>query len=87
MTLDLKMQPSKIFTSGNFQWHSPQGICAESMTLLNQEFNLFRGLFPLKVFMTGPPAAGKTHYSQKLAESYGVPHIKIGDLISAAMKF
>jgi adenylate kinase family enzyme len=57
------------------------------MENLNKEFNLFRGLFPLKIFMTGPPAAGKTHFAQKLAESYGVPHIKIGDLISAAMKF
>jgi len=57
------------------------------MENLNKEFNLFRGLFPLKIFMTGPPASGKTHFAQKLAESYGVPHIKIGDLISAAMKF
>lgn len=56
------------------------------MALLNQEFNLYRGLFPLKVFMTGPPAVGKTHFAHKLSESYGVPHVKIGDLISNAMK-
>jgi adenylate kinase len=57
------------------------------MEKLNVEFNLFRGLFPLKIFMTGPPASGKTHFAQKLSESYGVPHIKIGDLIATAMKF
>jgi adenylate kinase len=56
------------------------------METLNKEFNLFRGLFPLKVFITGPPASGKTHFASKLSESYGVPHIKIGDLIGAAMK-
>lgn len=56
------------------------------MQLLNAEFNLFRGLFPLKVFITGPPASGKTHFAQKLSDSYGVPHIKISDLINSAMK-
>jgi adenylate kinase family enzyme len=56
------------------------------MGQLNIEFNLFRGLFPLKVFFTGPPAVGKTHFAQRLSESYGVPHIKIGDLISVAIK-
>jgi adenylate kinase len=63
LTLNLKIRPSKIFTSGTFQWHSPNGICAQSMGFLNQEFNRFRGLFPLKVFLTGPPASGKTHFS------------------------
>jgi adenylate kinase len=57
------------------------------MGFLNEEFNRFRGLFPLKVFVTGPPASGKTHFASKLAESYGVPHVKIGDLIALAMKF
>jgi adenylate kinase len=87
LTLDLKMRPSKVFTSGVISWHSPNGLGPESMENLNKEFNLFRGLFPLKIFMTGPPAAGKTHFASKLSESYGVPHIKIGDLINAAMKF
>lgn len=86
LTLDLKMRPSKVFTSGAISWKSPLGFCPQSMELLNKEFNLFRGLFPLKIFISGPPAAGKTHYAQKLAESYGVPHIKIGDLIATAIK-
>lgn len=85
LTLDLKMRTSKVFLSA-FKWHSPSGICEQSMACLNEEFNFFRGLFPLKVFFTGPPAAGKTHFASKLSESYGVPHIKIADLISAAVK-
>ncbi len=85
LTLDLRIRTSKTFLSA-FKWHCPQGICGESMAQLNQEFNLFRGLFPLKVFVTGPPAAGKSHFAQKLSEAYGVPHIKIADLINAAVK-
>ena len=82
LTLDIKMRPSKVFTSGSFKWHSTNGLCAQSLGFLNEEFNRFRGLFPLKVLVTGPPAAGKSHFGSKLAESYGVPIIKIGDLIS-----
>lgn len=40
----------------------------------------------MKVFLTGPPTSGKTHFAQRLSESYGVPHIKIADLISAASR-
>ena len=49
--------------------------------MLNKEFNLFRGLFPLKLLITGPPASSKTHYAHQLSELYGVPHIKIQELI------
>jgi len=51
------------------------------MKLLNEEFNFYRGLFPLKVFITGPPCSGKTHFASKLNEMYGVPHIKIQDIV------
>jgi nucleoside-triphosphatase THEP1 len=51
------------------------------MELLNVEFNHYRGLFPLKIFITGPPCSAKTFFSSKLSEQYGVPHIKIHDLI------
>jgi len=47
---------------------------------------MFRGLFPLKVFISGPPASGKTHISHKLSEAYGVPHIKIGDIVQMGLK-
>lgn len=52
------------------------------MTMLNEEFNLFRGLFPLKVFITGPPCSGKTYFAKKLNELYGIPHLMIADIIA-----
>ena len=54
------------------------------MKLLNDEFNLFRGLFPLKVFIGGPPGSGKTHFTKLLAESYGIPHLTIGEMVDEA---
>lgn len=52
--------------------------------MLNEEFNTFRGLFPLKVFFGGPPVSGKTHFASKLAQGYGIPHLKIQDMINEA---
>jgi nucleoside-triphosphatase THEP1 len=49
---------------------------------LNEEFNHSRGLFPLKVFITGPPCAGKTHFASQLQTLYGIPHLKIEDIVA-----
>lgn len=83
--LDLKMKASDVFRSASF-WHCKQGIRKQTMALLNQEFNLYRGLFPLKVFITGAPASGKTHFASYLAQTYGVPHLKIHDLVQMGYK-
>ena len=56
------------------------------MKLLNEEFNLYRGLFPLKVYIGGPPGAGKTHFAKLLAASYGIPHLTIGSMVEHAQK-
>jgi adenylate kinase len=85
LSVDLKLKTSAVLEKAAF-WHCKRGICKATMQMLNEEFNLYRGLFPLKVFITGPPASGKTHYASKLAEAYGVPHIKILDLVQMGYK-
>ena len=80
MNLDLKIKTSKVFADAPF-WHCKEGINKRTMSMLNQEFNLFRGLFPLKLFITGPPASSKTYNAHALSELYGVPHIKVADLV------
>ena len=47
--LDLKIKPSFCFK--DLKWHCKEGICESSMKKLNEEFNLFRGLFPLKIYI------------------------------------
>lgn len=48
-----------------FPWHAEKGII-ENIRLLNEEFNKFRGLNPVKIFITGPPASGKSFYADLL---------------------
>ncbi len=83
MSIDLKIKPSKILADAKF-WHCPDGLTLETLPMINEEFNLFRGLFPLKVFITGPPGSGKTYFSEKLSEAYGIPHVKIADVVGVA---
>lgn len=84
LMLDLKIQTSPEFLSKAAEWHCPGGITSQSMKMLNEEFNTYRGLFPLKVFIGGPPVSGKTHFATKLAQGYGIPHLMIADLIQEA---
>jgi len=77
MTIDVKLHSSPEFCDPSFEWKCSAGITEQTMPMLNQEFNYFRGLFPLKVFITGPPCSGKTHFGTKLNEMYGVPHFKL----------
>ena len=84
LTLDLKMKTSPEFLEMQEAWHCQEGITQASMKLLNEEFNLFRGLFPLKVYIGGPPGAGKTHFAKLIAESYGIPHLTIAGMFDHA---
>ncbi len=69
-----------------FPWHCEKGI-VENIKMLNEEFNKARGLNPVKIFITGPPAAGKSMYAKMLAEYYNIPMIEVGDLVSTAIEF
>ena len=80
MTVNVRLQTSDELLEG-IEWLYPTGINKETMTKLNAEFNYFRGLFPLKVFITGPPCSGKTHFAQRLSEDYGIPHYTIKDIV------
>ena len=80
MTVNVKLECSKEL-HGLFSWHCNNGVCDQTMKMLNEEFNFFRGLFPLKVFITGPPCSGKTHFASPLMELYGVPHLKVQDIV------
>ena len=62
LQVNVKLAVSPELRNG-INWQCPQGINKDTMTMLNDEFNHFRGLFPLKVFITGPPCSGKTYFA------------------------
>ncbi len=67
-----------------FPWHCEKGII-DNIRKLNDEFNDFRGLHPVKIFITGPPASGKTSYSEMIAKYYNIPHIQVNQQVQKAL--
>jgi len=47
---------------------------------------LFRGLNPVKIFVTGPPASGKTFYSEKIQHYYNIPRVHVGQLTAEVIR-
>ena len=68
-----------------FPWHSKFGI-RKTIRTLEQEFNSFRGLNPVKIFITGPPASGKTFYAEKLAQYYNIPRVHVRQLVDEVFR-
>ncbi len=62
MSLNLRFKMSSVFETADF-WHNKEGINKNTIKLLNREFNLYRGLFPIRILLRGPPASGKSYYA------------------------
>jgi len=66
----------KLTEQRKFPWHSKFGI-RKNIRSLETEFNTFRGLNPVKIFISGPPASGKTYYASELAKYYNIPRVHV----------
>jgi len=96
LSIDVKCKTSKLFEdkrgdyedkedfiAKKFKWHCEFGI-PENIDKIRKEFNLFRNLKPVKIFITGPPASGKSTLSQLLSQFYSLPVFNVKDLIERA---
>ena len=94
MAINLKMKTSDVFKDKDppegeeeeadpakfkFPWHCERGVIADAKKL-NIEFNEARELEPVKIFVTGPPASGKTFYSEKINGYYNIPRVSVKEL-------
>ena len=83
-----EMEPEdqdKIVAAKKFPWHSKFGI-RKNIRALEDEFNKCRGLNPVKIFITGPPASGKTFYSEELARYYNIPRVQVKELVDEVFR-
>jgi adenylate kinase len=86
LTTDMKFEQEGSFLStlDGMTWTCQEGFL-EKIALVQKEFVTSRKLSPMKVFLHGPPGAGKTHYGKILAEKYYLPHINIKDAIEEVL--
>ncbi|XP_072307845.1 adenylate kinase 7-like [Eucyclogobius newberryi] len=69
----------------NIQWTSESGM-VENIESIVDEYKVTRKLLPVKIFMVGPPAVGKTTIAQKLCVFYQLHHIRIEDVIEEKLR-
>jgi adenylate kinase len=101
LTINLKIKTSDVFKDGEppedaedaeeaakklkFPWHAEKGVI-DNIRKLNIEFNENRILHPVKIFITGPPASGKTFYADLLSRHYNIPKVNVKQLIEKAFE-
>jgi adenylate kinase len=90
LSINIWVKPNSLLVpeeeaSPPIEWHALDGIPGNILKL-NNEFNDKRGLKPIKVFFSGPPACGKTHFSKVMSAEYNIPHIKTKDLLEECVK-
>lgn len=47
----------------SFEWWCKEGM-QKSMSKINEEFNFHNDLNPIRIFINGPPASGKTYWAK-----------------------
>ena len=62
------------YNKRKFKWHCEKGM-PENMDLISQEFNLYRGIKPIKIIITGPPCGGKSFIADKIAKQFKITHL------------
>ena len=68
----------------NISWVAESGL-ADNIYRMVKEYKQTRNLLPLRVFLTGPPAAGKTTVVKQLCEHYKVKHFN-GVFLASRMR-
>ncbi|XP_051793005.1 adenylate kinase 7-like [Acanthochromis polyacanthus] len=80
LSIDLSLEAFIIKDSFNLNWISEAGM-VENMENIVEDYKDTRQLLPVRIFLIGPPAVGKTSVAQKLCHHYKIHHIKIKDII------
>ncbi|XP_071601766.1 adenylate kinase 7 [Heliangelus exortis] len=85
LLVNLRMESAYLKELFNIKWVSQAGL-VENIEQIIKEYKQSRGLLPLKVYIHGPPGAGKTSVAEELCKHYKLHHIKIRDLISETIE-
>lgn len=75
-----------IFVKENMhiKWAAETGI-VENIDHIIKEYKQIRNLFPIRLFITGPPASGKTTVVEQLCQHFKLHHIQIKDVLEEAI--
>lgn len=84
LNVHLRLEATFIKEGMNITWVSEGGF-TDNIHRMVKEYKQVRNLLPLRVYITGPPASGKSTVVEQLCKYYKVHHIKIQDVITEAI--
>ncbi|XP_049613122.1 adenylate kinase 7a isoform X1 [Syngnathus scovelli] len=84
ISIDLRLDAFVVKDTFNFNWSAENGMI-ENVEALVEEYRHTRKLLPIRIFLTGPPAVGKSEMGRRLSEHYRIHHINIRDVIEEKM--
>ncbi|KAM9354949.1 adenylate kinase 7a [Pholidichthys leucotaenia] len=80
LSINLLLDTNIIKDSFNLNWTCEAGMI-ENIGSIVEEYKQTRQLLPIRIFLVGPPAVGKTIVAEKLCRHYQIHHIKIKEII------
>lgn len=84
LLVNLRMDAVFIKESMRIRWAAETGML-ENMDEIVKEYKTTRKLLPLRAFVNGPPAVGKTTVVKQLCDHYKLHHVKVKDVIDEAL--
>ncbi|NWH84617.1 KAD7 kinase, partial [Aegithalos caudatus] len=79
--VNLRMEPLCLKENFNIKWVAEEGLI-ENIAQVVTEYKQARGLLPLKIYVHGPPASGKSTIAKELCNHYKLHHVRTNDVIS-----
>lgn len=65
------------------KWHSDGFVASIAQTVA--EYKKHHGLYPFRVFVSGPPMSGKTTVAKAICDAYKLHHISAKSVIDEAL--
>ncbi|NWZ63152.1 KAD7 kinase, partial [Acrocephalus arundinaceus] len=84
--VDLRMESIYLKENFNIKWVAEEGLI-ENIAQVVTEYKQTRGLLPLKVYIHGPPASGKSTIAKELCKHYKLHYVRTNDVISEKIAY
>ncbi|NXO38436.1 KAD7 kinase, partial [Locustella ochotensis] len=84
--VNLRMEPTYLKENFNIKWVAEEGLI-ENIAQVVREYKQTRGLLPLKIFVHGPPASGKSTIAKELCKHYKLHYVRTNDVISEKIAY